>query len=69
MTFDGAGNATTNAKTSYTVNTGENASINVGSVKESESAPAYLTMNSGGKVTLMVLPIFTWQLTKILTLT
>ena len=52
MTFDGAGNATTNAKTSYTVNTGENASINVGSVKESESAPAYLTMNSGGKVTL-----------------
>ena len=43
--------------------------LNVGSVKESESAPAYLTMNSGGKVTLMVLPIFTWQLTKILTLT
>ncbi|EFB30442.1 hypothetical protein HMPREF0971_03238, partial [Segatella oris F0302] len=51
MNFDGGGNATTNAKATYSVNAGDQALINVGATKSSP-AQSTLTMNANGIIDL-----------------
>ncbi|RKF37161.1 Vgr family protein [Sphingobacterium siyangense] len=51
MHFDGAGNATTNAKTAHSVNAGSNSSINVGG-KKNAPPQSLLNMDAAGNITL-----------------